>query len=143
MRRLMLAGIVFAGLLAAAPAASVWAMQPASAADIGNCLGLWVASGGCVRSGSCSPGITGNYVTNCTKYDDGKSCIDIIAGPSENTTCAAGYGSGCYSAPNPQSPCVVYEAGACETNPQTSSPYCDTALGNGQQIPSGTYNKCV
>ncbi len=144
MHKLLLAGLFSATMLAMASAGPVQAMKPASNADMRGCLGLWVATGGCVRSGTCSPGPYGQGdVTNCTKYDDGSTCLGVIASNAENTTCQSGKGSGCYSTPNPVSPCVVYEVGTCETNPQNNSSYCDTALGNGKPVDVGTYNQCT
>lgn len=141
MHKLKLAGLILAGMLAIGVTGATQAMQPASNAELSGCLGLW-ASGGCIRTGTCNPGPFGQGdITNCTKYDDGGICIFIMASNAENVTCESNEGDGCSSG-GTGSPCLVYETGTCETNPQNNSSSCDTALGNGQAVDVGTYETC-
>ncbi|MHB1766789.1 MAG: hypothetical protein ACYCUV_02925 [Phycisphaerae bacterium] len=85
MHKLLLAGLLSAGMLAVGSTGPAQAMKPASNADLRGSLGLYVGNS-CTVLGECSPN-TGT--TPCGPSNTDGSCVNNYNGEFQNYTCGA------------------------------------------------------
>jgi hypothetical protein len=133
MHKLLLVGLVFAGVLSIRLVGPARAMQPASSADLRGCLGQYAEGGSCFRAEPCGT------LANSFCIGNNYGCIYIMAGAEYNVECETPYlANGCTGA-GTGAPCEVYQVGTCSVNEESGEATCNT---DGKNLNYGTYDLC-
>jgi hypothetical protein len=142
MHKLLVIGLVGAGLGIIGLASPVHAMKSASNADLHECLGMAVEANAKCQQGSLCTGSPSGLLASCTGDNETSHCYipsSLTGAAGYNYTCGNSKGSTCTS--DNSNACVTYTEGTCgvtENAAGQSIDFCDTSRnanpqGNGVQ----------